>query len=319
MALHKHFGKVRAVDGLDLSVPRGSVFALVGSNGAGKTTFIKLLLALCRPTSGQVRVFGGDPAAIGTRRRVGYLPENLQLPPALSALDFLDSVGRLKGLSRAERRSEGPRLLREVGLDEAFWRRRTGKFSKGMRQRTGLAAALLGAPELLVLDEPTDGIDPLGRARVRALLRATADRGATVFLNSHMLAESEKLCDHVAIMDRGRVVLSGAVGDLRAEDAFRVRLAGPVDVQAIALRHGLEIDDEARKSGLADAFCLRRADPIRLSATLRAVLAEGALVLEVAPRLQDLEQVLAGAVAASGSARDPEPHLDPASDREARP
>ncbi len=189
----KHYGRVRAVDGLDLSVPRGAIFGVLGENGAGKTTLIKLLLGIVRPRAGELQVLDRPAGHLQARRHIGYLPENLQLPPATTATAFLRSVGRLKGLSRAEIAEQVPRTLDAVGLERKWWRRRTGTFSKGMRQRTGLAAALLGVPQLLVLDEPTDGVDPMGRARIRDIIARAAAGGTTVFLNSHLLAESEKI------------------------------------------------------------------------------------------------------------------------------
>ena len=198
-SLKKHFGLVRAVDGLDLDVPRGSSFGFIGPNGAGKTTFIKLLLSICRPMEGQLCILGGHPEDPAVRRRIGYLPERIQLPAAFNAIAFLRSVGRLKGLSRTTVEQDIPRVLEMVDLQPEAHSRAIGKFSKGMRQRTALAGALLGDPELLILDEPTDGIDPIGRAKIRAVIDAYHRRGSTVFLNSHLLAETEKMCDHVAL------------------------------------------------------------------------------------------------------------------------
>lgn len=299
--LVKHFGTIRAIDGLDLEVPRGSAFGFIGENGAGKTTFIKLLLGICRPSEGCVEVLGQSPDDVRVRRRIGYLPERLSLPPAFSPRRFLESVGRLKGLSAKERHDQIPRVLSRVGLAEEAWDRRTAGFSKGMRQRTGLAAALLGDPELLVLDEPTDGIDPMGRARIREVIREAARGGATIFLNSHLLAETERICDHVAIVSKGRVVRAGPLEALRSEGSHRVRFVEGPDVDEKAQALGFAIDEKARAAGLSGSFCLDGKDPAGLSQALQAALEAGLLVVEVAPRLKDLETVLAEAVAERGA------------------
>lgn len=209
-ALHKVFagvgkGSTNALNGVDLSVPQGSAFGLVGPNGAGKTTFIKILLGICAPTSGEVALLGGHPSDPRIRRRVGYLPERLALPASFHAAAFLSSVARFKGVQWSPDHTHG--LLTRVGLNDVG-KKRIGAFSKGMRQRLGLAGALLGAPDLLVLDEPTDGIDPLGRIEVREVLAQEKARGATVLLNSHLLAETERVCDWVAVLHKGQVVLS---------------------------------------------------------------------------------------------------------------
>ncbi|MBN2358959.1 MAG: ABC transporter ATP-binding protein [Deltaproteobacteria bacterium] len=296
--LRKNYGRVVAVDRVDLTVPAGSVFGLIGPNGAGKTTLVKILLGVAWPTGGQVRVLGSRPADPVVRRRIGYLPERLQLPAALTAVAFLRSVGRLKGLARRALDDQVPRLLTLVGLEERAWARRTGTFSKGMVQRTGLAAALIGEPELLVLDEPTDGIDPLGRAHMRELLRAAGQRGATIFLNSHLLNETERLCDHVAILDRGRLRLSGPLDVVRAERAFRVRFATASDLDQRALDCGFDVDEEARGRGLSESFSFAGSEAADLSAALQRALAAGLVVREVLPKLKDLETVLEESVGA---------------------
>ena len=181
-----------ALRGVDLTVERGIAFGLIGLNGAGKTTFIKSLLGVVRPSAGTVKILDGDPEDPAVRARIGYLPERLLLPHASTPLAFLASVARLKRLP--SRDDDARRQLVRVGLENDS-DRKIGGFSKGMRQRLGLAAALLGDPELLILDEPTDGVDPLGRADVRRLLGEEKSRGVTIFLNSHLLSETERVCD----------------------------------------------------------------------------------------------------------------------------
>jgi ABC-2 type transport system ATP-binding protein len=201
----------QALRGLTLAVPRGAAFGLIGPNGAGKTTFIKILLGVVRPTAGEVEVLGGHPEDVEVRARIGYLPERLHLPAALMARAFLRSVATLKRVAPSD--AELRVLLERVGLKDGS--QRIGGFSKGMRQRLGLAAALLGQPELLVLDEPTDGIDPVGRVEVRRLLLEEKQRGATILLNSHLLAETERVCDRVGVLKQGRLELEGALDTLR--------------------------------------------------------------------------------------------------------
>jgi ABC-2 type transport system ATP-binding protein len=296
--LEKRFGAVQALAGLDLVVPRGSCFGFIGANGAGKTTFIKLLLGIARPSGGEVEVLGARPDDVRARRRMGYLPERLDLPPAFSAVSFLRSVGRLKGLTARDLDVQVPQLLARVGLPEAAWGRKTRGFSKGMRQRTGLAAALLGAPELLVLDEPTDGIDPMGRAQVREVILDAKRRGTTVFLNSHLLSETERVCDHVAIVSEGRVVRAGPLAELKSERAWRVTFSDTESLDDKAGRHGFLPDEEARAVGQRLVFRLAGEGEETLAKALAGALADGLLVVEVVRALKDLEELLFKAGAA---------------------
>src|SRR5512140_1009107 len=202
-----------ALRGVDLAIPAGSAFGLIGPNGAGKTTFVKALLGVVHPTAGGIRLLDGDPQDPRRRERVGYLPERLQLAPAWTPVEVLESIARMKGLTGTRAASLG--LLDEIGLSQVV-NRRVGAFSKGMKQRVGLAAALVGEPELLVLDEPTDGLDPPGRAHVRSMLVRRRAAGTTLFLNSHLLTETERTCDRVGILVAGRVVREGSLDELTA-------------------------------------------------------------------------------------------------------
>lgn len=205
--------EVHALQGVDLQVPAGEVLGILGPNGAGKTTLLKVLLGIVHPTSGEARLFGqpaGDPSA---RQRLGYLPENHRFPTYLTARQTLDVYGRLADLTDSARKERIPRLLEEVGL--ASWEdTRVGKFSKGMMQRLGLAQALLNEPEVVVLDEPTDGVDPVGRRDIRDRLRALKQTGTTIVINSHLLSEIELVCDRVLIMHKGSIIRSGTVDEL---------------------------------------------------------------------------------------------------------
>jgi ABC-2 type transport system ATP-binding protein len=280
-------GAQRALAGLDLTVPRGTAFGLIGQNGAGKTTFIKTILGVVRPSAGLVRVFGGTPEDPKIRARIGYLPERLHLPHTFTPLAFLASVARLKGLSSFDAAIR--RQLSRVGLGNDA-ERRIGGFSKGMRQRLGLAAALLGEPDLLVLDEPTDGVDPLGRAEIRGILNEERARGATLFLNSHLLAETERICDRVGILAGGRLLREGALDALSGStDRFRVRFAPGCDPLALAAI-GFE-----KGSGEGTFTCVA-ADPARLNALLDEARRAGALLVDLHREARDLEQVLAEAL-----------------------
>ena len=308
--LRKKFGNVAAVNGIDLVVPRGARFGLIGQNGAGKTTFIKMLLGICRHDEGTVTVLGGDPEDPAIRRRIGYLPERLAIPPSFTALAFLDSVARLKNIPASTRTNEIKDLLQLVGLEQEAWGRKTGGYSKGMRQRTGLAAALLGTPDLLILDEPTDGIDPIGRRQIRDIILDVAKRGATIFLNSHLLAETERVCDHVAVMHKGTVVISGALDVLQRKDSFRVAFVAGNDHAAVAVAaaaHGFVVDDSAvfdRVVGV-DRVVARffGHDASALSQALGKAIGAGLGVIELAPELVELETVLERSMSAVATSK----------------
>ena len=229
------FGRVslRALDGVSLSVERGEIFGLLGPNGAGKTTAVKILLGLTHPTEGDAALLGlpvGDPES---RRRAGYLPEGHRFPGYLTARATLSVFGRMSGMDRAARRRRIPELLERVRLLD--WADiRVKKFSKGMVQRLGLAAALVHDPEVLLLDEPTDGVDPVGRREIRDLLREEAERGRAILLNSHLLSEIEQTCDRVAILRRGRVVREGTIEELtRRAERYRMSVE-PFDESLLA-------------------------------------------------------------------------------------
>ena len=217
--------EVRAVDGVSLRIEPGTSFGLLGPNGAGKTTFVKMLLAVARPTSGGARIFGLDCHRPEARRPVGYLPENHRLPGYMTGRGMLDFYAGLSGLGARERKRRAAELLALVGLEE-WGGTRLSKYSKGMLQRLGLAQALMHRPRLLVLDEPSDGVDPVGRRQIREILQELEGQGVTIFINSHLLAEVELFCREVAILHRGRVALVGKVKELTAGKGYRLTAAG---------------------------------------------------------------------------------------------
>ena len=235
VGLRKRFGTLTAVDDLSLEVRDGEIFGLLGPNGAGKTTLVKVLLGICHATAGQARLMGRPVGDARARREVGYLPEHLRLPDFLNAETALHFLGRLSGMPSEARRKAVPELLERVGLASRR-RSKVRTFSKGMIQRLGLAQALLHRPRLLVLDEPTDGVDPIGRKEIRDVLLELRGTGTTIFLNSHLLSEIEMICDRVAILDHGKILRVGDVRELtRRRDRWRIAVEGDVDAARAAL------------------------------------------------------------------------------------
>jgi len=211
--------KVRALDGLSLTVNQGEIFGFLGANGAGKTTTLKLLMRLIFPTDGSARVLGHDISEVSMHHRIGYLPENPYFYDYLSALEFLNFCGEIFGLSSAEQTARARAFLSRVKLDESKWNTQLRKFSKGMLQRVGLAQALVNNPEVVFLDEPMSGLDPIGRREVRDLIAELRAEGKTVFMCSHILSDIEVLCDRVAILKGGRLANVGYLNELRQQVA----------------------------------------------------------------------------------------------------
>jgi ABC-2 type transport system ATP-binding protein len=221
---------IEALKGISLQVNRGEVFGLLGPNGAGKTTLIKILLGIIRPTSGEASLLGRRAGHRESRVSIGYLPENLRIQRHHTGWTALYFYGQLSGLSKEVIREQGTRWLEAVGL-AARANDPIRKYSKGMLQRLGLAQALLHDPELLFLDEPTDGLDPVARSQVRSVITDLRNLGKTVFLNSHILQEVELVCDRVAVMDRGEIRMVGPVAEVTAlpDSRFEFDLIGELD------------------------------------------------------------------------------------------
>lgn len=204
---------VAAVDGLSLAVKKGEVFGLLGPNGSGKSTTIKMILGLLSPSAGKVQLFGRSPRSVEARRKLGYLPELSYLHPFLTARETLMYYAGLCGLKRSIAKERTAQLLKMVGLEDVAGRPVSG-FSKGMARRVALAASLIGKPELLVLDEPTSGLDPVSTKEVKTLIKALSAGGMTILMTSHLLADAEDVCDRVMIVNHGKTVAEGCIGEL---------------------------------------------------------------------------------------------------------
>ena len=224
--------RVRAVDEVDLDVRRGEVFGLLGPNGSGKSTTIKMLLGLLHPTSGRISVFGKRPDDVAIKSQIGYLPEESYLYRFLNARETLEYYGRLFHQSRTQRQVRIDKLLKMVGL-EGVQRRSVGEYSKGMQRRIGLAQALINDPQLLILDEPTTGLDPIGTKQIKDLILTLKQRGKTILLCSHLLADVEDVCDRVAVMYGGRVQRHGSVDDLLTQQNMTTFQTESLDAETL--------------------------------------------------------------------------------------
>jgi ABC-2 type transport system ATP-binding protein len=282
--LRKEFRTTTALSGLSMTVGRGEVFGFLGPNGAGKTTAVKLLLGLVRPSGGEAMVLGAAAGDRETRRRIGYLPELFRFQGWLTASEVLMLHCRLIQLPSARALSAIDEVLETVGLAE---RRgdKVGTFSKGMQQRLGLAVALVGDPDLVILDEPTSALDPVGRHDVRGIIRRVRERGATVFLNTHLLEEAEHVCDRVCVIDRGRSIATGALVDLLGRSSsVRLKVAGLSDDDlAVIARFG----DVARDG---EWLTVARIQADEVPALVAAVVSAGGRIGAVIPEQQTLEE-----------------------------
>jgi ABC-2 type transport system ATP-binding protein len=288
----------RALDSLTLAVERGEVFGFLGPNGAGKTTTLKLLLQLIYPTTGRATILGRPVGDVSVKRRIGYLPESPYFYDYLTAEELLGYFARLFGEPAAAARLRAATLLDEVGIGGER-RLQLRKFSKGMLQRVGIAQAIINEPDVIFLDEPMSGLDPIGRREVRALILRLRDRGCTVFFSSHVLADAEALCSRVAILARGRLIASGSLSDLLEFQARGWELV--VSHLAAEVRDRLAARG-LRVTAIADgryALELPASDaPDRLLADLAAT---GARLVSLHPLRDTLEDYFMKQVAAAGS------------------
>lgn len=284
--LRKRYRQVTALDGVDFSVGYGELFGLLGPNGAGKTTSVKILLDLTRATSGEARLAGLSTSKPESRRRVGYLPEGHKIPNYLTARQTLHIFGKMSGVDDATIKTRTVELLEKLNISR-WIDMRVKKFSKGMTQRLGLATALIHAPNILLLDEPTDGVDPVGRREIRDFLRDEAKNGTAVLLNSHLLSEIEMMCDRVAVLRQGKVVAQGRVEELtRQSEKYRL-VATPIDDALVAAfrESGAGVE---RVNGHLE---LSVQNLQHLNALVDQLRSRGALLTEVSPLRATLEDV----------------------------
>jgi ABC-2 type transport system ATP-binding protein len=279
--------RVEAVRGISFAVSRGEAFGFLGPNGAGKTTTIKILMGLMRPTGGSVRLFGLPVPDRKTREKVGFMPENPYVYPYLTPREFVATCARLSGLRGAVLKDRVERVLNQTGIAYAA-SRQVRQLSKGMLQRTGLAAALVADPELLVLDEPMSGLDPVGRKEVRDMIMEERRQGRTIFFSTHILTDVPVLCDHMAILQKGQTVLSGRLDELLRREVRRtdVTLDGEhAEFREACEKRGLTARTERGRLVVE----VQGSDPV--SALLEDALARQLRVLEVAPRYDTLEEL----------------------------
>jgi ABC-2 type transport system ATP-binding protein len=265
--LTKVYGHTHALDGVDLRVEEGSIFGFLGPNGAGKTTTVRLLTGLAHPTSGSIRILGADAGAATVRSQLGFLPDVPGFYEWMTGRDFLEFAGRIFGMSRADRANRVDMLLDLAGLTDV--KTKIGGYSRGMKQRLGVAQALINSPRLLVLDEPTSALDPLGRKAILEMLASLRGR-TTVFFSTHILADVERVCDTIAILDRGRLVEQATLDELKARYGLH-KVVVEVTECADVLARGIESQPwatnvERRDNGtlrvsVADVGVARRAIP----------------------------------------------------------
>jgi ABC-2 type transport system ATP-binding protein len=287
--------RVRALDSLSLTVERGEIFGFLGANGAGKTTAIKVLLRLIAPSAGHARILGHDAGDLAVHARIGYLPEAPYFYDYLTARELLEYCAQLFGYTPVARRERAATVLRRVNLDESAWNRQLRKFSKGMLQRVGLAQALVNDPEVVILDEPMSGLDPIGRRQVRDLIASLRAGGTTVFFSSHIIADIEVLCDRVAILSRGRLTHLGRLDELREGGD----VAGHLEVTVVgapldALEDALRKVDGAQVTATPAGARIDVPSELDVDDALAAARGCGARLVSVQPVRQSLEDLFVG-------------------------
>ena len=279
-----------ALCGVDLEVGRGQVFGLLGPNGAGKTTLIKVLLGLTRGWTGEAEIFGRPPLDPISRQKVGFLPEAHRLPPYLTGRQVMHLFGMMAGGNSDEVKARIEPLLEKVNMTSSA-DRKIREYSKGMQQRLGLAQALVHQPEIVFLDEPTDGVDPVGRASIREMVLDLKERGVTVFINSHLLMEVELICDHVVIMDKGKVLVQGSIEELTPRTgAVEIDLSEtPLDLKELlnGLGRGFALRDKGFQLELNDDELDKVVDRLRQ---------RGLSIRSITPRRLTLEQAFIGLI-----------------------
>jgi len=283
--------KVRALDDLTLSVRPGQIFGFLGGNGAGKTTTIKTLMRLQFPTEGSAKILGCDIADVQMHRRIGYCPENPYFYDYLTAKELMNYFGELFGFDRSKRASKTGELLTAVGLNEKDWKKQLRKFSKGMLQRVGLAQSLINDPEIVFLDEPMSGLDPVGRREIRELIASLRDKGTTVFMSTHILSDIEALCDEVAILRNGKLSASGNLNELLSGEDSRALEISIQGCNADAIKDGIEFIAGATLIAKPNGANIQILDESDIDAVLTVTRQKGGRLASIQPVKQSLEEL----------------------------
>lgn len=284
--------RVRALDNLNLQVAGGQIFGFLGGNGAGKTTTIKILMSLIFPTTGTAKILGRDITDVRMHSRIGYCPENPYFYDYLKARELMNYFGELFGMDAARRNRKTEELLTKVGLEEKDWNKQLRKFSKGMLQRVGLAQALINEPEIVFLDEPMSGLDPIGRREIRELIAELRANGTTVFMSTHILSDIEALCDNVAILRGGRLAATGNLDELLTSSGeqriYEITVKG---VSAEALRNAVETISGATISAKPTGANIQVLDEKDVDRILPIIRKAGGSLVAVQPVRQSLEEL----------------------------
>lgn len=284
--------KVRALDGLTLNVGGGQIFGFLGGNGAGKTTTIKILMSLIFPSEGRAKILGEDISNTKMRARIGYCPENPYFYDYLTARELMNYFGELFGLDAAKRKQKTEELLMKVGLEEKDWNKQLRKFSKGMLQRVGLAQSLINEPEIVFLDEPMSGLDPIGRREIRELIANLRDQGTTVFMSTHILSDIEALCDNVAILRGGKLAATGNLSELLTKSGETQQFEIVVkDVSAEKLKTEIATISGAAISAKANGANIQISDEKDIDKILHLTRQNGGSLVSVQPVKQSLEEL----------------------------
>ena len=293
-SLAKRYGRIEALKGVSLRVQQGEIYGLLGQNGAGKTTMVKIMLGITKASAGTASLLGAPAGTASVRRRVGYLPEDHHFPDYHTGNSLLHFYGMLLGVPRAERRRRIPQALEMVGLKgRMHYKVRT--YSKGMKQRLGIAQAVFHDPDVVFLDEPTDGVDPLGRREIRALMLKLKQRGKTIFLNSHLLSEVELICDRVAILQTGEMIREGDIPSLtRRRGLFLIGLAPDrAFPQEEVEKHGYSV------TARGDLWEVALADGQTIDAVVDLLRGRGLGIRHLVEKRQTLEEIFMEAVVAA--------------------
>ncbi len=284
--------QIRALDGLNLSVERGQIFGFLGGNGAGKTTTIKILMSLIFPTAGEAKILRKDISELKMHSQIGYCPENPYFYDYLKAFELMTYFAELFGIEKSKSKKRCAELLNKVGLDEKDWNKQLRKFSKGMLQRVGIAQSLINEPEIVFLDEPMSGLDPIGRREIRELISELREKGTTVFMSSHILSDIEALCDNVAILRNGKLSATGNLNDLLEKSgeiqSFEIVVK---NVLADALIDSIKKISGAELSSKAKGANIQVASENDVEKVLQIVKNSGGNLVSVQPVKQSLEEL----------------------------